>query len=346
MLPIACSWCSTRRASLALLAAYHAGAPWPLLFVSAAVLGDRVRPLDTLHLYLIAVAILTAPYVIASRRHPRFAWELPAAMLISAALPTGIANPLTAAGVLFPGLSYFGLATVLLAFGFLPIHPRPTVVAVAALAVMANLTAPRLQPPSDWQGINTRLGRPSAAPNALWTSAEFLQAAALSSSARVVVCPESAVYRWNVASEIFWRPTVDQMRASGRTLIVGAGRSLPGSDRYLNVLEVRGSIASEFVQHVPKPYGMWRPFDASGVPLRLGEPYSVNVAGQRIAPLICYEQLLVWPVLRAMADRPSLILAVSNLYWAHGLPVDRIEIAAVSAWSRLFSVPYISAVNQ
>lgn len=88
--------------------------------------------------------------------------------------------------------------------------------------------------------------------------------------------------------------------------------------------------------------GMWKPLSSSGIPLNLSGPGVVQLAGQRAAILICYEQLLTWPVLQSMAERPSIALAIANDYWTTNTPIPRGQTAVVRAWCRLFRLPFLS----
>lgn len=69
------------------------------------------------------------------------------------------------------------------------------------------------------------------------------------------------------------------------------------------------------------------------------------MAGERAAVLICYEQLLSWPILTSMLAHPTVIVAVANDYWAGGTTIPEVQLAAVRAWARLISIPYVSATN-
>ncbi|UIK01139.1 hypothetical protein LZK82_26665 (plasmid) [Rhizobium leguminosarum] len=44
----------------------------------------------------------------------------------------------------------------------------------------------------------------------------------------------------------------------------------------------------------------------------------VSSSTSRAAPLICYEQLIVWPVLQSMLHDPDFIIAVGNGWWTEG----------------------------
>ncbi|TIT10619.1 MAG: hypothetical protein E5W85_18635 [Mesorhizobium sp.] len=72
----------------------------------------------------------------------------------------------------------------------------------------------------------------------------------------------------------------------------------------------------------------------------------VELAGRRIAPLICYEQLLVWPVLQSVLHAPDAIVAVGNGWWATGTSIADIQNASTIAWARLFRLPLVTAFNR
>ena len=129
--------------------------------------------------------------------------------------------------------------------------------------------------------------------------------------------------------------------------------SLPGSESpantpgipFNNTLLILGSESATVYQRVPVPIGMWHPFAGTGVPLRLNEPGIVRIDGQRVAVLICYEQILTYPILASMLQRPNILVGISNAFWFTGTPIPRYQANAVRAWARLLGVPYLLAVN-
>ena len=122
-------------------------------------------------------------------------------------------------------------------------------------------------------------------------------------------------------------------------------KDAPTSGSYFNAVVVRGSDLTTFRQRIPVPIAMWNPFVRNGAPMNLLGPGILGVRRERVALLICYEQLLVWPVLTSMAQNPTVIVAIANDHWATGTTIPRFQLSAVRAWSRLFAVPYLSAVN-
>jgi predicted amidohydrolase len=112
-----------------------------------------------------------------------------------------------------------------------------------------------------------------------------------------------------------------------------------------NALLAVGGEAATFYQRVPVPVGMWRPFSKTSVPLRLNGPGVFAVDHQRAAVLICYEQLLPFPILASMLQHPTVIIGISNTFWVNGTTIPRSQAASVRGWAKLFRLPYLLAVN-
>jgi hypothetical protein len=220
-------------------------------------------------------------------------------------------------------------------------------------------------------------------PEQEYNIAETIKRKALSSSSSVIVFPETVVPCWTAATDEFWRPTLNTLRSERKTILLGAliprsdqdqpmpqqidfsaelaalksgvaplrlnghqdRRTLDSGTSYFNALIVRGADLTSFRQRIPVPIAMWNPFSAHGAPINLLGPGILEVRGERVAVLICYEQLLVWPVLASMAQHPTVMVAIANDHWAAHTAIPRFQLSTVRAWSRLFAIPYLSAVN-
>lgn len=297
----------------------------------------------------------------------------------------GWASPLTAAGFLFPATAWIGLLTCAGCATALGVFPRACATSAFLLAVLANAIHPNDPvPPPGWKAVNTKFGsvaHSAITPDMEYQTAEAIQHEALSGTASVIVFPETVVPYWTDATDQFWRTGLDALRAKQKTILVGAlvARSehdhgqgfdfsaeiaalqsgdsplrLPPSQNqhhtdlggsYFNAIMVRGADLNMFRQRIPVPIAMWNPFSRHGAPISVLGSGILAVRGERAAVLICYEQLLIWPVVSSMAQRPSVIVAIANDYWATGTSIPRFQRSAVKAWSRLFAVPYLSAVN-
>jgi hypothetical protein len=237
--------------------------------------------------------------------------------------------------------------------------------------------------PHGWVAIDTRFGDVSQ-PFHDFPAAQFIRQKAGESSARVLIFPEAVVPRWSEATEAFWRPSLDLWRSRGQVLALGAGLPMqttqppqdnladlplydfgaaihalktihamplqtfharPHPETADNALLVLGAESATFYQRVPVPVGMWRPFSRMSVPLRLTASGVLTIDHQRAAVMICYEQMLTFPILSSMFEHPTVIVGISNTFWVERTSIPRFQATAVRAWARLFRLPYLLAVN-
>ncbi|WP_225246823.1 conjugal transfer protein TraB [Agrobacterium tomkonis] len=264
---------------------------------------------------------------------------------------TGWAQPITAAGVLFPGWGWWGLAPTAAGLAMMTSRFWP-----AAVLVMLSLwlwsaafwTEPTL--PEGWKGVDLEfgktLGRDASLERQRVLIATVLERAE-SSDFRTVVLPESALGFWTPTVERQWRDALQD-----RDLTVIAGAAVLDGKGYDNVLVAISATNAEILyrERMPVPGSMWQPWR-----MLIGQPGGarahffgnpvVEVDGTGIAPLICYEQLIVWPVLQSMLHSPDIIVAAGNGWWTSGTAIIAIQQASTVAWGRLFGLPLVSAVN-
>jgi hypothetical protein len=379
----------TRRTSYGAALSYYGVALWPIIPGAKNFFGPNVSVLTALVLWVFTASILAAVWPLvwsADRRHA--VWRSPLGLILTVVPPLGIigfASPLTAAGFLFPRTAWCGLLACAVLSGALAAWPRRAALAIGCLALAANaLHFNDPAPLPGWQGVNTNFGpiaHGRVHPVTEYQAAQWVQQYALSSSAKVIVFPETVVPTWTAATEAFWQQTLDRLRASGKTILVGArlpisrhhrvkaphdfaaelaalrgGRSSPFPRRpfqkpnaafaYDNAVVVRGAETATAVQRIPVPIGMWHPFQAHGARTDLFARTVTPIAGERAAVLVCYEQLLIWPALTSVLQKPTVLVGVANDHWATGTPIPAFQVTAVRAWSRLFGIPSLTATNQ
>jgi hypothetical protein len=278
-----------------------------------------------------------------------------AAAILMSAPPFGItgwAGPITAAGILFPGRGWIGLAATAILLGLMTTRKAKIAVPViAGLAVWsaAVWTPPRM--PDGWVGINTRFRFDSAGQYAGYAQQQetiALVHKAAMSGARVIVLPESAVGIWTPTVAGLWQ---DALHGLPVTAIAGAEKIDPtGYDSVMAEITAQGSKIL-YRERMPVPVSMWQPWKrlsggAEGAHAYFFSNPVVNVAGVQAAPLICYEQLLIWPILQSMMHEPALIIASGNDWWTGGSNVNAIQRASVIAWAKLFDLPLVMAFNE
>ncbi|AYM60984.1 conjugal transfer protein TraB (plasmid) [Agrobacterium fabrum] len=265
---------------------------------------------------------------------------------------TGWAHPLTAAGVLFPAWGWSGLSAM--ATGLLIMTTRLWPAAAIILGGFwlwsaATWTEPKL--PDAWRGVDLQVGQNLGRDGSLLHHRDLIatvrRTIAEHSDQHLVVLPESTLGFWTPTVARVWR---DGLRGSGLTVIAGAAVVDPKG--YDNVMVVISADAANILyrERMPVPGSMWQPWlrwTSQGGGARadfFGNPV-VDVDGSRITPLICYEQLILWPVLQSMLHAPEVIVAVGNGWWTENTSIVAIQEASVAAWARLFGLPVVMAFN-
>jgi len=350
LLPLTLHLASTRipRNALALAFGYFAGAMWPMIPGAALFFRTKNFPTEAILLWIAYALLQTVPYLLIVWRPKGWAIGLALATILSILSPIAILNPLTASGACFPGWGIVGIIAVVALFATIPVHPRTSFGVLAAASLTAIvLYRPAPQPPA-WIGSDTEYGGSSFA---MAGTAEYVKAAAIrdgmfSSNDTVRVYPESTLVHWNSATTGFFRQLSKKLESHHQTVILGADITHRGGVGYDNALIVFGADKGIYLQHLPMPYSMWNPHTPDSVPLRLNGPYTMTIHHLRAAPVICYEQLHPYPFLRSSFDHPQIILAVANDYWAKTTYIRFVQYSAVSAWARLFNIPFLSATNQ
>lgn len=275
------------------------------------------------------------------------------AMVLMTLPPFGIvgwAHPITAAGVLFPGWGWSGLAAVTAGLAIMTTRYRPAAAVTLAgfwLWSAAFWTAPEIG--QHWQGVDLQLGNSLGRDTSLGHHRDL--AATLRSQRRpdtaYMLLPESALGFWTLSVERLWR----QQLAEGDMNII-AGAAVVDAEGYDNVLVRVSAAGSEILyrERMPVPGSMWQPWlplfgKSGGASAHFFASPIMSVDGRRVAPLICYEQLIVWPVLQSMLHAPDLIAAVGNGWWTKGTSIIAIQRASSEAWARLFGKPLVTSVN-
>ncbi|WP_434730696.1 conjugal transfer protein TraB [Rhizobium binae] len=320
------------------VAAFYQSDVWPgLILWLAASIG-----------FVFVHSILWSP-----RRDNWSALRYSIAMIVMAVPPFGIvgwAHPLTAAGVLLPGWGWAGLAAMAAGLAIVTTRYWPAAAITFAglwLWSAAFWTTPNLG--QHWQGVDLTLGDSLGRDNSLARHSDL--AATVHNQRRrdaaVILLPESTLGFWTPTVRRFW-----QDKLSGSDLTVVAGAAIVGSDGYDNVLVSISEHEAEVIyrERMPVPGSMWQPWlalvgRAGGARAHFFVNPVASVGSSRIAPLICYELLIVWPILQSMIYQPDLIVAAGNGWWTKGTNIVAIQRASAVAWARLFDKPLVMSFN-
>ena len=332
--------------------AYYATGCWPIVGAVAGYWGTGHAGVGFLAWAACSVA-LAMPWALAAH------WPGLLFALAATALPplgvVGWLSPLNAAGMLFPGMGWLGLA---LAVGaMLAMHSvlagpgRPGLFVGASwwmflfaliAAIGANLLASPASTPSGWVGVQTHI-LPSKGNvlRAIQNNQSIIDAGlAQGKGAKVVIFPEAVLENWLPGT----RQQFAEVVPPGQLWLIGAqvGRSdavvavTHGAATAIPLTKAAGLLLG----------GDWQPWKKDTLrPAWVQHIFTVG--GTRIWAALCVEQVQPWTWLEALWLKPGVILAMSNAWWA---PPDSatpgIQEASTKAWVRLMGVQVMWAVNR
>ncbi|MGO9444770.1 MAG: hypothetical protein ACLPXB_08345 [Thiobacillaceae bacterium] len=294
-------------------------------------------------LWLASATLLALPWAWVSN-----GWRAIGVITLSTVPPLGIISwlsPLTATGIWFPGISWTGLFLVLVMMWMLGERKRLNILVMCAISISANLLYKPPHPPADWIGVDTHVG---PEPNKVlaqyarlntWITQVHQQA----QGTNVVVLPETIAANWLDGTRFIISNAVPK----GQTWLVGTTLIDSKGTWDAIALARHGEVSPEpiFKAVLPVPVSMWKPWARDGYAAAWW-PSVHSIGGVRTMAAICYDQLLVWPWLEALWQRPEIIIAPSNDWWAGRGSIPTIQTASVKAWGRLMGVAIIGARNR
>lgn len=273
-------------------------------------------------------------------------------------------NPLLAAGVLFPGIGYGGLALAVVTFGVLAAGgdrgSRKWVLLASAPLLLAAIGLNqwyRVNPPENlyqWTAFDTKIQpanqrdpleiRTTLPGNAIGE----LSMAMMNDATDVIVFPESILSPLTPADQVAMSRAVLEAERRGIVILAGVVEQ-DGPDSWRNTIQAFGAqegVVDE--SRIPMPMGNWRL--SGGVPAR---PFAsdLTIIETRRGPYvtamsICYEDTLIWPHFGLLAGRADVLVSVSNS-WATSHTRGRVtqEVSA-KLLARLAGVPLVRAENR
>ena len=343
---------SSRMGAYLRLCCYYLGCGYPLIKGVAVFFQDPLTHTPSLAagltIWILPSLLLALPWGLLWGRDFR-AVRIIAIILLISVPPIGIVgwgNPLTAAGMFFPGWGWMGLILTLLLCILVMHQARYVVTTLIILSVVASSIYQPKNPPVGWIAINTNLGwlRDDMDDYAHHEVLITLADSHITPDTRLILFPEMVVGRWTENSAFLWRNIIKKARANNTTILLGTTIQEPTGD-YSNVM-LTLATATVLPDRVPVPISMWTPWKRGGATSYFSSNGIHPIAGKKIATLICYEQLLVWPVLHSMMYHPDILMTAANDWWAKDTVIPGIQQEAVDAWGRLFGVAVLSSKNQ
>ena len=251
-----------------------------------------------------------------------------------------------------PGMTaYFGLLAAAVVLLAMTMRLWPVTMAVlSALWLWSALFWTTPMSAQGWVGVDTLFGgsngRYGDYQQHLATIERVREKARAGAS--VIVLPESALGVWTPTIERLWTRALQDLDVTvyGGAVIVDE----TGYDNVMMEVSEQGRSV-RYRQRMPVPVSMWQPWlgllDApAGARADFFANPVVVVSDVRVATLICYEQLLIWPILQSALSNPDILVAPSNGWWTSGTDIVAIQLVATMAWAKLFDLPLVIAVNR
>lgn len=329
---------------------YYASGSLPVIAAVIGYWGSGALPIAILS-WLGASLLLSAPWSIAGS----FPGAL-VALALTALPPLGVIgwlSPLNAAGVFFPGLGWIGLGALLAFFAaiHLAVRPRLAILVVSlGLSVVSNLLYANPPATPGWIGLDTSVAPSHGDPLKSIRNNESLvdEGVRHGENSRVIIFPEAVLDDWLPGT----RQELSIAVPAGATWILGAETDF--SDVIVRVTHGESEITPIARSAGLVLGGNWLPWASRSLRPAWWERVAL-IDGRRAWAALCVEQLQPWVWLEALAQRPEVILAMSNGWWAKNVDphLEHLadtalldERASTRAWARLLNLPVVWAINR
>ena len=282
-------------------------------------------------------------------------------LLISLILPpvgiVGWANPLTGAGLIFPGTGFAGLfLSLVLIFLAVWLLRKKNTWAFCLLIATVLLLPGILKPPDvrddSFKGVSTHYtGNPANIGDQFYRDYQkFTQIYGdyRQTDFKVLALPEASAGIWFDSTKDLWGRWQKNLK-NDQSIIIPTllPVSSQGMETYNALIEMKkDGFTVLYKARQSVPVAMWNPWSKDNVKNNWFDDPVFEVAGKKETALICYEAYLTWPILQSfLSGDPEIIFFVANHWWSKNTSLLRIQEKCVSAWARLFNARLISTVN-
>lgn len=359
---------SDRREAFSLWFGYYLFGSSVIPAASGVFFGDGFWWIAGMAMWIVSALLLAAPWTLFTFPGRWRALGLIPAWLMVSLPPLGIIgwlNPLASAGWLMPRMGWEGvmywfvagacvIATFRWAFGK---ALRTSIAMLVVIVVtLTQFNEPHHYHVYGWVPVSTKLGKMPERHNneAINRNAEVIglvQAELAKEETRVIILPEQIVGIWSDTAEAIWKALLPLKSMNERKQTVLIGAEIQNGQRRENALIAftGDGVAFTHLSVQPVPVSMWNPFSKDGVTANWQHVNNGELRDVRYTVSLCYEDLLVWPILHSFAlpenKRPQAILSVANQWWVKGSGEDQLQRRSIESWAHLFGATPIRATN-
>ncbi len=346
-----------------LAAAYYTVALRDIPAGATVYLGTETLWTGTVIFYAL-VAVLSGPYFLMwSKSFKKRVFLLAVILFINIIPPLGIvgfANPLFAAGAIFPYAKWFGLVSTLFLIFFMSLPEKKNYAAglkiLSQLGVLLILLAtlyfnPEIKWKSveGWIGVDTnfKFSAGKRPPKREYSRQIELVRKVAEIKQKVIVLPETAFGKWNLAAKKLWQNALKTGRFENKVVIGGGEVWNEKKKGYENaVVQVSPRQKILYRQKIPVP---WKFKNIRTAAEQTLENPAFRLKDKKAVPLICYESYILYPFLEAMFfnrnQKPDALVVMGNQWWSENLRFADLQKCFSKSLARLFGLPAIIAVN-
>lgn len=267
----------------------------------------------------------------------------------------GWLNPWMGASSILPGMGWWsviaGLVIMIALTAAFCADKRLIATALVFLILLGQIAIPKSQPELvGWKAVDTTWGRfPPSGSQEEFDRLERISKKAVeifSEGYLVVLFPEQIAGNWKDASEKTLRRKLQPWLEKGHIVVLGAEIYENGSFGNA-VIAIEGTRNNRIYARQTVPASMWRPGLNSHYPANWLRDGSMDIAGKKIAVLMCYEDFIFGiGMLSFIGERPKALLSVANAWWWRGNSnlIDTQRLHA-STLAKIFGVPLLRPTN-
>lgn len=356
LIPVIWSKTSSKKTAWLVGLTYHLAASRGVIFGVPVFFDSTV--FYGIALWIIAGLIQSLPYFFCS--YVRNFYLAIMLLLLALTLPpvgiVGWANPLTVAGVIFPGTGFIGLILVLSVIWLMTwLHSKNkafTFIWTIFIILLPLIIDPNVRANIEIKGSTTNFtGNPAHLGEKFQRDYQkFIKTynQYCGSEFKTLILPESTAGIWFDSTKHLWSRWQRSLKPD-QSLVLSAllpenKKSLKTYNALVEMKQDKFNVLYKARQSVP--VAMWRPWAKDDVKNNWFDSPLFEISGKKATALICYEAYLTWPVLQSfLSGDPEIILFVSNHWWSKDTSLLSIQKTCANAWANLFNAQIVTAVN-
>lgn len=267
-------------------------------------------------------------------------------VLVWVFIPIGWAHPLIGTSWVFVGLGWGGLLLGMIAMlGLAYLKDRYLGVGVGlwlCIALVLTWLIPiNTELPKNWHSQNTYFNFGVGTKLDSYVD-QYIRSKKMQSQIKtgVNIYPETV---GGVINDQIIKQWQAQLK-SDETVLIG-GYLMEGTRYYNTVLAItKQKTEFAYKQRLPMPLGMWKPFSNEGAIPNFNGNSTYELGSIKPAFLLCYESLIVWPIVQSYFEQPTILVLLSSTWWASA-NIKAAEVRSMKSWGRLLNLPTIEVFN-